>query len=114
MNKKNTCIVFDFDCTITVQHLFKSLYCEYYKSDICLDNKFEKFKDQFINFKENTNNKDKEFKNNFIELFFGGIDRYHKMKTFFKELISEHDDLYISSNGYQIDILKSLQLVGLV
>ncbi|ARF10018.1 protein kinase [Indivirus ILV1] len=99
---KKKCIVFDFDCTLTSKHLYKSL------------RENTNMHDLILKLKPNQNNE--KYKNDIIEYvndIFGGIERIAKLKSLFSNLKDANIDLYISSRGVVAEIASALLAVDL-
>jgi hypothetical protein len=84
--KKKQIVVFDFDKTLTTEHLYHELR------------------------KSTKPNFNKEWTINYI---FGGEERINDLITFFSELIMSDIDLAISSHGNLAEIKKALEFVGI-
>lgn len=120
----NTCIVFDFDCTLTNEHLYYLLHdtdnfikmynirdkTEIYdmantiKSIYSVDN--TKIDCDII--------LPKSITKKFIDTIFGGSSRIKILDKFLKKCIKQNIDLYISSRGYLRDIITSLKITNLL
>lgn len=130
-NKKQ-CILFDFDCTLTSKHffyyinndeIFHKIHYDTYDVDketqklikLYTYKKFEEVFDYNHNKKnqiEILNFKNDEMKNYFIDLIFGGKDRFNKLNNFLKE-IKLISDLYILTSGFIPQVNKILELLDM-
>lgn len=87
-------VVFDFDCTLTKEHLWRNLY------------EYKKHRKHYRLFHSETDEA-KEWIRTFI---FGGEIRLDKIKQFLTLLLSfQNTDIAISSHGNLDDILKALR-----
>jgi hypothetical protein len=93
-------IVFDWDQTITAEHMFKSIYMEDFKKK--LDKKWRDADSRDLL-------SDREF---VIDFLMGGEARLKRLHNFLREMDNEGAVLTISSNGFAADI--SLVLLKLV
>lgn len=127
-----TCIVFDFDCTVTYRHMY------FFLNDVDNFNKMYEVpgmnKDQIralSNAIRSIYIKNKKFVshdkliqdklslpsdsilNKFIDIIFGGFERVDILNKFLKRYHENGIDLHISSRGHLREIILALRITGL-
>ena len=133
---KNTCIVFDFDCTLTEKHVWYlynfyptnpdgttnkhgnglTKYRDFYENKNTSDDYMREKYDIYVNaLRKSVDNNDNQSLNNirnqFIEFIMGTQQRIKNIKTMLDEQ-SKTADLCISSMNYNRNVSKILELLG--
>ncbi len=112
---KKSCIIFDFDCTITQKHLYyllneSKVFMSMYNVPEENHNEVYELASKINNGNTLTDNQTTQF----INLIFGGTERLAMLKNFLSKCLNNGLDLYISSRGFLSDITQSLLIVGLL
>lgn len=127
---ENSCIIFDFDCTITSRHLYYFLndsakFIEIYKG---IDSEKLHITASYINSLQWQNgialdyatlantvlDIDKNDAEYFCEIIFGGDERLELLKNFFKTCQEKNIEMHISSRGNLRNIILALKISGLL
>mgnify|MGYP001192322842 CR=1 FL=1 len=91
-------VVFDWDCTITTQHQYKSIHCNGLS------------KKKIASFKKN----ETEYSEEGIKYFLGDDERIDKLRNLFQEIHKKGGCLIINSYGTLKDILELLESADLL
>lgn len=134
---ERSCAIFDFDCTLTVRHLYHLVYTlNYFEGRLFNVNyipenvnpmnyrppKLNSFFDmQISNYFKNSNSVNfindsvlnEEIMEYFLTIIWGGRNRIELIKNMFQTLKDNNIDIIISTNGKEKDVVRALQLAGL-
>jgi len=102
--KQKRCVVFDFDCTLTKEHWWKTMNWDNYKMRLSVDGWDQESKTLLfidsINYRQRlheSKNLPKAIK--LLEYIWGGNERLEKIKGFLKKLKENRVDIFVSTNG---------------
>nr|QBK88748.1 MAG: hypothetical protein LCMiAC01_04300 [Mimivirus LCMiAC01] len=116
------CVVFDFDCTITYYHWFKTMRGVYKKYDLngvvhnlaTIQYTDEDSKKMHASIPiHHIPNKDFGYPRHLCEIIMGGKKRINEIKKFFRTLSNHGVILVIASHGYVDEICNILRTVGI-